>query len=85
MNAARAIPNVVDRVSAALGAGCDYALVCNSPEELDLLLSEESLITQSMIARGEIPEIKPATPRVTMRDEKYYEALKVLRAYCLIN
>ena len=85
MNAARAIPNVVDRVSAALGAGCDYALVCNSPEELDLLLSEESLITQSMIARGEIPEIKPATPRVTMRDEKYDEALKVLRAYRLIN
>lgn len=85
MNAARAIPNVVDRVSAALDAGCDYALVCNSPEELDLLLSEESLITQSMKGRDEIPEIQPEPPRVTVRDEEYDEALKVLRADRLIN
>ena len=85
MNAARAIPNVVDRVSAALNAGCDYALVCNSPEELDLLLSEESLISQSIKGRDDIPEIQLPTPRVTVRDEEYDEALKVLRADRLIN
>jgi beta-N-acetylhexosaminidase len=85
MNAARSIPNVVDRVSAALGAGCDYALVCNSPEELDLLLSEESLITQSMKARNETPEIQRPTPRVTMHDDQYDDALKVLKAYRLMS
>jgi len=85
MNAARSIPNVADRVSAALGAGCDYALVCNSPEELDLLLSEESLITQSMKARDEMPEIQRPQPRVTVHDDEYDDALKVLKAYHLMS
>ena len=85
MDAARSIPNVVDRVSAALGAGCDYALVCNSPEELDLLLSEESLITLSIKARNETPEIQRPTPRVTLHDDQYDDALKVLKAYRLMS
>ena len=85
MNAARSIPNVADRVSAALGAGCDYALVCNSPEELDLLLSEESLITQSMKARDEMSEIQRPQPRVTVHDDEYDDALKVLKAYRLMS
>jgi len=85
MNAARSIPNVADRVSAALGAGCDYALVCNSPEELDLLLSEESLITQSMKPRDEMPEIQRPQPRVTVHDDEYDDALKVLKAYRLMS
>jgi hypothetical protein len=59
--------------------------VCNSPEELDMLLSEESLITQSMKARDEIPEIQLPTPRVTVNDDEYDNALKLLRAHRLIN
>jgi beta-N-acetylhexosaminidase len=81
MEGAREAGDMVDRARAALGAGCDFVLICNNPEAADRVIARlawrRSRLFDQRLARlrprGEAP-----VPARLARDPLYQAALRDL-------
>lgn len=85
MEGASVAGSVTDGANAALAAGCDMVLICNSPEKADQLLAELSLpagfdASEARIA-ALLPQGAPALDWEGLQvDERYLEARRLLDA-----
>lgn len=86
MAGARAVGSVVESAKAALAAGCDMVLICNSPDKADEILAgldyfpdEAALRSQARLVR--LFPFKPALDWEALQKEaQYCHALETVRA-----
>ena len=84
MEGARVAGNVVDGARAALKAGCDMVLVCNSPQRADELLAGLDGTEADAVSVARIAALVPRMPAPDwdslQRDVRYRAAKKTVRA-----
>lgn len=86
MEGASVAGGVVDGARAALSAGCDMVLICNSPDKADQLLAGLEQPRGAAAARSErrIRSMVPATPALDwdalQKDERYLKARRQVQS-----
>jgi beta-N-acetylhexosaminidase len=81
MEGASVAGNVVDGAKAALSAGCDMVLICNSPDKADQLLAGLDVEANDALAKSvkRIASLVPQMPALTwgaLQDDVRYQAAK---------
>ncbi|WP_454731881.1 MULTISPECIES: beta-N-acetylhexosaminidase [Cupriavidus] len=88
MEGASVAGTVTEAARAALGAGCDMVLICNSPERADQLLSELDAGVAEKASQRRIRKLfgrrKPLPWNKLMQDPDYAGALRELKGHGLI-
>lgn len=86
MEGARAVGGVVESARAALAAGCDMVLVCNSPEKADEILAglDYSLDEAALRSRKRLLRLFPSRPALDwdtlQKEAQYCHALETVLA-----
>ncbi|WP_059415471.1 beta-N-acetylhexosaminidase [Cupriavidus basilensis] len=88
MEGASVAGTVTEAARAALGAGCDMVLICNSPERADQLLNELDAGVAEKASQRRIRKLfgrrKPLPWNKLMQDPDYAGALRELKGHGLI-